>query len=82
MRIPLTGYARREVLLYGGLTLAGAAAVFALAGPLWYLGFVPLVVAAWVFYFFRDPDRRVPEGDRLLLAPAGGNAKGRMPSAN
>lgn len=73
MRIPLTGYAVREILLYGGLSLAATAVVFALAGPLWYLGFVPIVVAGWILYFFRDPGRRVPQGERLLVSPADGH---------
>ena len=31
-----------------------------------------VLLTAIVFYFFRDPDRKVPAGDDLLLAPADG----------
>lgn len=60
--------------------VAGAAAVvivFALAlafrsWPLWVAGIVVLVVAIWIAYFFRDPERMGPRGDRLVIAPADG----------
>lgn len=37
-----------------------------------FLGNVMLVVTAWVYYFFRDPDRVTPEGDSLVVSPADG----------
>ena len=60
--------------------LAGAAAVvivFALAlvlrsWPLWVAGAVVLVIALWIAYFFRDPERTGPRGDRFVIAPADG----------
>src|SRR6267154_950934 len=39
--------------------LYAAAAVFA-------------TVAGWVVYFFRDPEREGPRGDRLVVSPADG----------
>jgi phosphatidylserine decarboxylase len=33
---------------------------------------LPVLLTAFVFYFFRDPDRKAPEGPRLLVAPADG----------
>ncbi|HKV51555.1 MAG TPA: phosphatidylserine decarboxylase family protein [Gemmatimonadaceae bacterium] len=60
--------------------VAGAAAVvvvFALAlafrsWPLWLAGVAVLIVAIWIAYFFRDPERTGPRGDRLVIAPADG----------
>jgi phosphatidylserine decarboxylase len=72
VRIPLTHYATREILLFGGAGVALTALVGWLAAPLWYLAALPLVVTIWVFSFFRDPERRVPQGDRLLLSAADG----------
>lgn len=60
--------------------VAGAAAVvivFVLAlvfrsWPLWVAGIVVLIVAIWIAYFFRDPERVGPRGERLVIAPADG----------
>jgi phosphatidylserine decarboxylase len=54
-----------------------AVAAFALAlnrrsWPLWLLAMAILVVALWVAYFFRDPERTGERGDRLVVAPADG----------
>jgi phosphatidylserine decarboxylase len=40
--------------------------------PLWVLAFVLTLVAIWVAYFFRDPERTGQRGDRLVVAPADG----------
>ncbi len=39
---------------------------------LWLLAFVLTLLALWVAYFFRDPERTGPRGDRLIIAPADG----------
>jgi phosphatidylserine decarboxylase len=69
VRIPLTKYGLRELVLFGGLSVAGIvlAAVF-----LWYL--VPLfaLTLLFVLYFFRDPERKVPATPRILVSPADG----------
>ena len=69
MRIPLAEYGRREVLLFGGIALAGivAAALWA-----WYLAPLPAAVLVFVLAFFRDPTRRVPVEPGAVVAPADG----------
>jgi phosphatidylserine decarboxylase len=55
--------------------LAAAGWAVALAVPawaLWLLAALLTLVALWVAYFFRDPDRDGPRGDLLVIAPADG----------
>ena len=41
--------------------------------PGWYIVAVPLVVIAlWVVYFFRDPERTGARGEHLVVSPADG----------
>ncbi len=40
--------------------------------PLWLLAFLLTLVAIWVAYFFRDPERSGARGDRVVVAPADG----------
>lgn len=39
---------------------------------LWVAAFICVLVALWVAYFFRDPDRQGDRGDRLVVSPADG----------
>jgi phosphatidylserine decarboxylase len=39
---------------------------------LWLVAFALTIVALWVAYFFRDPQRVGERGDRLVIAPADG----------
>ncbi len=41
-------------------------------GLWWVLAIVVAVIAAWVAYFFRDPERAGDRGERLVVAPADG----------
>ena len=40
--------------------------------PLWLLAVALVLLAIWVAYFFRDPERQGQRGDRLVIAPADG----------
>lgn len=40
--------------------------------PLWLLAFLLTVIALWVAWFFRDPERTGERGDALVIAPADG----------
>jgi phosphatidylserine decarboxylase len=57
----------------GFLVLAGLAALGAWQGGWWIApAAVWAPVALWIPWFFRDPARAGPRGDRLILAPADG----------
>lgn len=53
-------------------TAAYAAALTRRSWPLWVLAFALTIVALWVAYFFRDPERAGERGERLVIAPADG----------
>jgi phosphatidylserine decarboxylase len=40
--------------------------------PLWLLAFILTIIALWVAYFFRDPERTGERGDSLVISPADG----------
>ncbi len=40
--------------------------------PLWLAAFVFTLLALWVAYFFRDPERTGERGERVVIAPADG----------
>jgi phosphatidylserine decarboxylase len=64
-----TSYARKEI----ALTLLIGLAVTAVTGTLWGLSaIVPLVITLVLLSFYRDPPRRIPAGEGLVLAPADG----------
>ena len=69
-------FAREGLVFIGaGIVLAAAAltaAVFWRSWPLWLLAFVLIIVALWVAYFFRDPERTGERGGGLVIAPADG----------
>ncbi|MBN2490993.1 MAG: phosphatidylserine decarboxylase, partial [Planctomycetes bacterium] len=70
MRVPLTRYGIREVLLYGGGALVVAVLLGWLCHPVLAVPF--LLVGALVVYFFRDPVRTPPADPRAVVAPADG----------
>ena len=67
----------REGYPFIGIAMAAALAVFALAlarrsWALWLLALVVTVIALWVAYFFRDPERTGERGSQIVVAPADG----------
>ena len=67
----------REGLSFIAIAALVAAGVFGLAlvrrsWPLWLLAFALALIALWVAYFFRDPERTGARGERLVIAPADG----------
>jgi len=67
----------REGLLFIVVAALLAAGMFALAvnrrsWPLWLLALAVTLVALWVAYFFRDPERMGERGTHLVVAPADG----------
>jgi phosphatidylserine decarboxylase len=67
----------REGLLFIAIAALIAAGTFLLAlnrrsWPLWLAAIVLVVVAIWVAYFFRDPERTGERGENLVIAPADG----------
>jgi phosphatidylserine decarboxylase len=67
----------REGYLFIGIAAIAAASAFALAlarrsWTLWLLAIVVTLIALWVAYFFRDPEREGERGSQLVVAPADG----------
>ena len=74
MRLPISRYGLREVLLFTFilsllflLSLSFLPAVF-----LKIVSLLFVIAIAFVFYFFRDPERPILKDERKLLAPADG----------
>jgi phosphatidylserine decarboxylase len=61
-------------IIVAALIAAGgyAAALTRRSWPLWLLAFLLTIVALWVAYFFRDPERTGARGAQLIIAPADG----------
>lgn len=67
----------REGLLFIVVAALIAAGTFLLAlnrrsWPLWLAAVLLVIVAIWVAYFFRDPERTGERGENLVIAPADG----------
>ena len=67
----------REGFLFILIAALIAAGTFAVAlnrrsWPLWLAALMLTVVAIWVAYFFRDPERTGERGERVVIAPADG----------
>jgi len=71
--VPLTRHGFREMLI-GSVVLVGAILVIGdfTSGPWLLLTILPLLVLAWLFSFFRDPHRRIPDEQHVMVSPADG----------
>jgi phosphatidylserine decarboxylase len=61
----------RDGYLYGLALLAVAVVVHLFTGS-WLWAIIPLLLAAFFLWFFRDPPRTIPEGEGLIVSPADG----------
>jgi phosphatidylserine decarboxylase len=61
-------------IVIAALVAAGGfgVAIMRRSWPLWLFAFALTIVALWVAYFFRDPERIGERGERLVIAPADG----------
>ncbi len=68
----------RDGYYYGCVLLGAAVLVGWLTTPLWAL--IPVLLAAFFLWFFRDPERVVPNSPGLVVAPADGKVTAIMPA--
>ena len=61
----------RDGYIYG-LSLLAVAVVLAWATDTWVWSIVPVLLAAFFLWFFRDPQRAIPRGEGLVVSPADG----------
>jgi phosphatidylserine decarboxylase len=61
----------RDGYYYGFALIAVAIVVYLLTGG-WGWAILPLLLAVFFLWFFRDPKRAIPQGDGLVVSPADG----------
>ena len=61
----------RDGYIYG-LSLLAVAAAVAWATHGWVWAIVPVLLAAFFLWFFRDPQREIPTGEGLIVSPGDG----------
>ena len=75
MRIPLTKYGWPQVVTFPAMIIAIMAVCLLAPLPVWVLCWLEAIFAVvliWIFSFFRDPKRTIPQDKNLLLSPADG----------
>ena len=76
MRIPLTKYGVRELLLFCTPCVVGlgfSIALFPWVAP------IPLFFLSFLLNFFRDPNRQTPQDSSLIISPADGTVSHIVP---
>lgn len=71
-RVPLACWGWRELNLYGWPLLAATVGIALLDAPWKWLALIPAAFLALLFYFFRDPPRRIPVATDAIVSPADG----------
>ena len=66
MRLAPEGYP----FIVGSLTITVITGIFT---EIW-VALIPLFLTVFMIYFFRDPEREIPEGDNIFVSPADGKA--------
>lgn len=61
----------RDGYMYGVSLLAVAAVLWRFTGS-WWVSVIPILLAAFFLWFFRDPPRAIPAGRGLIVSPGDG----------
>lgn len=61
----------RDGYIYG-LSLLAVAGLSAWFTQSWYWSILPILLAAFFLWFFRDPERTIPGGDGIIVSPGDG----------